>query len=66
MTDGLNKAINRAGNQEKLAEILEVTPATVSQWKLGQRPIPVERVYEIRRAFPEITLHELRPDIYRE
>ena len=52
------------GNQRKLADALKVTPATVSQWIIGQRPIPAERCPEIERATNgAVRCEDLRPDV---
>lgn len=46
-----------------LAAKIGVTPAFVSQWRTGFRPIPVERCAAIERATGgAVTRKELRPD----
>lgn len=59
MTDGLQKAIQAAGSAAALADILEIRPQAISQWKR----IPAERCRPISEA-TGIPLAELRPDLF--
>lgn len=47
----------------KLAQILGVTPQSISQWGAGKRPIPLDRCAQIEEATTmAVTCEELRPD----
>jgi len=61
--DGLNKAIETAGNGKTLAELLGVHPMVITQWK--RRGVPAERVLDIVRAVRgQVSPYEIRPDVY--
>jgi DNA-binding transcriptional regulator YdaS (Cro superfamily) len=47
------------GRLTRLAEMLAISPAAVSQWDR----VPAERVLEVERA-TGVSRHELRPDLY--
>ncbi len=52
------------GNQSELARQIDETPQVVSNWKCRGR-IPAEKCKAIAEASNgQISLHELRPDIY--
>lgn len=52
------------GGQAELARILRITPAAVSQWCNGVRPVPAERCPAIERATAgAVRCEDLRPDI---
>lgn len=54
------------GSIAGLAELLDVNPMTIRQWKARGR-IPAERCPEIVAVSNgRIALHELRPDLYAE
>lgn len=55
----LQKVIERAGSQRKLAQALGITDSAVSQWAR----VPTSRVLDIERL-TGISRHDLRPDIY--
>jgi len=62
--NAIEKAGSVLGSQAMLAEILKVTPATVSQWRCGIRKVPMERCSEIECATKgQVTCEELRPDL---
>jgi DNA-binding transcriptional regulator YdaS (Cro superfamily) len=47
----------------KLAQILGVTPQSISQWRTKDRPIPLDRCAQIEKATDvAVTCEELRPD----
>ncbi|MER8741577.1 MULTISPECIES: Cro/CI family transcriptional regulator [unclassified Mesorhizobium] len=56
---GLELAVEAIGQAKKLAEMLDITPQAVSQWKQipHDRVIAVERLTGIHRG-------RLRPDLY--
>lgn len=43
----VTEAIDLAGGQSALAKALGVTVPTVSQWRNGQRPVPIGRAAQI-------------------
>lgn len=50
--------------QSALAAKLKVTPAVISQWLTGHRPVPIRRALEIERITNgSVTCEELRPDL---
>lgn len=52
------------GGKARLSEILDVTPATVSQWVHRRRPVPSERCSQIEAATNGlVTCEQLRPDL---
>lgn len=61
------RACEVVGGQATLAGHLDVTPATVSQWCNGVRPIPAERCPQIEKITRErgatVRCEELRPDV---
>lgn len=60
---GLQKAINLAGTQTKLAELLGVYPQLVQSWV--KTNVPPARAVQIERATKgAVTRAELRPDIF--
>lgn len=61
--DGIQKAIARAGNQERLAHRLGCTQQVISQWKARgfvppRRALEIESVFGVPRA--ELVNPELR------
>lgn len=69
--DGRMTAMMRAcevvGGVGKLARMLAVADATVTQWRNGQRPVPLERCIAIERATAgAVTRKDLRPDDWPE
>lgn len=60
----IDKAINKAGTASRLAELLTVSPMTVSHWRNRYKGVvPADRVLPIFTA-TGVTPHELRPDLY--
>lgn len=59
----LQLAISSLGSQAKLAELLGVTPARVSQILSKGEGLPVQHVLTVERA-TQVPRHLLRPDIY--
>ncbi|WP_080667903.1 transcriptional regulator [Pseudomonas parafulva] len=57
----LERAIQAVGSGKALAQILGVTPMSVSHWKV--RGIPARKVIQIERA-TGVARHDLRPDLY--
>ncbi len=66
MKRGIEKAIEAAGGEVSLAQMLSVSRQFVNKVKKGQKALSWERCREIHEAFPAITLHELNSDIYPE
>ena len=66
MKRGIEKAIEAAGGEVALAQMLSVSRQFVNRVKQGEKLLPAPRCRAIVEAFPQITLHELRPDIYPE
>jgi DNA-binding transcriptional regulator YdaS (Cro superfamily) len=63
--EALQRAIERAGGQAALANVMNVTPQAVSQWVHSRRPIPLSRAIAIEQwSGGAITRAELRPDIF--
>ena len=44
-----HRFIKLAGSQEKLAELLEITQAAISQWKA----VPLARIWQLKLLRPE-------------
>jgi len=62
--NGLTKAIEHFGTASALAGALGVKPSSVSQWRDGTRPLPLDRAMQIERATSgAVTCEELRPDV---
>lgn len=57
--EALERAIEKAGSSQKLAEAISITPQALSQWA----SVPALRVLAVEAA-TGISRHELRPDIY--
>lgn len=58
----IERAIEIVGSAKKLAEILGVTSAAITQWKDGR--VPAERCPEIERATQgRVLCEELRHDV---
>ncbi|MCO1336800.1 helix-turn-helix domain-containing protein [Microbulbifer sp. OS29] len=55
------------GTQKRIADLLGVSPACVSQWNRGVRKVP-PRLCRAIEQFTKgaVTREELRPDIYGE
>ena len=64
-TKALQKAINIAGSQTKLAKKLKVTQTAVSHWLTRNKRIPAERAVAVEKATGgQVTRRDLRPDLY--
>lgn len=61
----LDEAIATAGSQKALADLVGVTRAAVSLWKLNGNRVPIERVASVSKA-TGIPREKLRPDIFGE
>jgi DNA-binding transcriptional regulator YdaS (Cro superfamily) len=62
-TAGLSKAIQSAGGQKALADLLGVRQSHVSNWLNRNKRVPAERVLDIERV-TGVSRTELRPDLY--
>lgn len=64
----LERAITVAGGLSALADKIDQKPQTVNNWR--SRGVPPERVLDVEKATadengkPQVSRHELRPDIY--
>ena len=59
----ISEACSLVGGQANLARQLAITPAAVSQWVMGKRPIPPQHCLAIERATGgKVTRANLRPD----
>lgn len=60
---GIAQAITVLGSQQALADALGIKQPTVSEWKNGDRPVPIERCVDIERATgARVRRWDLRPD----
>lgn len=51
-----------APSQAQIARALNVSNATVSEWRTGRRPIPIVQCHPLVRSFAgKVTLCDLRP-----
>lgn len=61
------RAGDAVGGQSALANLLGVSPPTVSQWRSGIRPIPAERCVAIEQATAgAVTRKDLRPNDWQQ
>lgn len=58
----IDRAISAAGTQQRLAEILGIKSASISEWK-GRGSVPANRCIAIEDA-TGVTRYELRPDVF--
>lgn len=58
----LQRAIDAAGSQQRLAEFLGIRSASISEWKARGR-VPAERCILIEKA-TGVSRHDLRPDVF--
>jgi len=59
----IQQAVSWAGSPSRLAELLGVTPAAISEWTSGRRPVSVRRCVQIESITGgAVTRQELRPD----
>lgn len=61
--NGLDKAIQKAGGQKALAELLGLGQTAISNWRIRRKPLPAERAIEIEKV-TGVPRHELRPDLW--
>lgn len=62
--DALNRAIDLAGGQEKLAGLVGGRQTRISEWK-RRGNVPPEIVIAVSQAVGfRVTPHQLRPDLY--
>lgn len=63
----IQRAVDVAGGQQKLAEAAGVSPQAVSFWVTGARLISAEYVLKVEQATAgRVTRYDLRPDIFGE
>ena len=63
--DAIKKAIELVGGNHRLAVLVGVKPAFVSQWVTQRRPVPAERCIAIEKAANgQVTRYDLRPDVF--
>ncbi|WP_088100297.1 Cro/CI family transcriptional regulator [Xanthomonas retroflexus] len=58
----IDRAIRAAGTQQRLAEILGIRSASISEWKV-RGAVPAYRCIAIELA-TGVSRHELRPDVF--
>lgn len=59
----IQKTIEAIGGLTALANLLDVKPPTVSQWKSGDRPVPIQFCKKIEIATNgKVTCKDLRPN----
>lgn len=58
----IERAVEKAGGQQALADLCGVKYQAVQKWIRGKR-VPAERVLAIESA-TGVSRHDLRPDIY--
>jgi len=58
----LEKAIQAAGSQQKLADLLGIKSPSITEWRSRDR-VPAERCRAIEAA-TGVPRHELRPDVF--
>ena len=59
------KAVEIAGSQTALADLLGVSKVAVNQWLSGERPVPAGRCIAIEEATNgAVTRYDLRPAIF--
>ncbi len=59
----IKKAIEIIGGLTAVSSLLNVKPPTVSQWKTGDRPVPIQFCKAIEKATNnQVTVKDLRPD----
>ncbi|HDS1579965.1 TPA: helix-turn-helix domain-containing protein [Stenotrophomonas maltophilia] len=58
----LDRAVQSAGSQQALAQLLGIKPPSVSGW-YDRRRVPAERCIAIERA-TGVSRHQLRPDVF--
>ena len=64
MKRGIEKAIEAAGGEVALAQMLSVSRQFVNRVKQGEKRLPIPRCRQIVAEFPDIALEELRPDVW--
>lgn len=63
MNQFIEKAISLFPSQAAFAIAVEVKSPTVSEWKNGDRPVPIEKCVKIEQATDGlVTRRDLRPD----
>lgn len=63
----LNDYFVRHGQKSALARVIGVPAILVTQWSLGQRPVPIPRCKAIEDATDgAVTRRDLRPDDWHE
>lgn len=61
-SSGIARACKQLGGVGALARKLGVVPSAVTQWRSGDRPIPIERCVDIERVTGRaVTRKDLRP-----
>lgn len=58
----LDRAVQSAGSQQALAQLLGIKPPSVSGW-YDRRRVPAERCIAIEKA-TGVSRHQLRPDVF--
>lgn len=58
----LERAIDAAGSQQALADLLGIKPPSIHEWRKRGK-VPAERVLAVEEA-TGISRYDLRPDVY--
>jgi len=62
-THAVTLACQHLGSAVALADALGISSPTVSEWRSGRRPVPIERCVEIEQVTGgAVTRQQLRPD----
>ena len=61
--EALKLSVLRAGTQEELAAVLNVTQPAISNWLRHSKQLPAEHVLKVEATYG-VSRHDLRPDIY--
>ena len=61
--EALQLAVIRAGSQEALAELLDVSQPTISNWVTRSKQLPADYVLRVEAEYG-VSRCDLRPDIY--
>jgi len=61
--EALQRAVERAGTQARMADLCGVSQTAVWKWLQSSKRLPAEHVLRVELA-TGVSRHDLRPDIY--